>query len=53
MTDRGDPVVAEVEQAANAWMEACARLDEESLNRILAGEFTMVTSRGSQIDKDQ
>src|SRR5262245_16742282 len=34
----------EVEQAAKAWMDAAARLDEESLSRVLAAEFTMLNS---------
>jgi ketosteroid isomerase-like protein len=44
---------AEVQQAARAWMDAAARRDVEALHRVLAAEFSMVTNRGSLIDKGQ
>lgn len=46
-------IETEVELAARAWMDAAARRDVESLNRTLAAEFSMVTSRGTLIDKAQ
>ena len=46
-------IQAEVQQAARAWMDAAARRDVEALDRVLAAEFSMVTNRGSLIDKAQ
>jgi ketosteroid isomerase-like protein len=53
MTSYTHPAGAEVEQAAKEWMEAAGRRDADALDRVLAAEFTMVTNRGSQIDKAQ
>ena len=53
MTSHNQPAEAEVEQTAKAWMEAAGRRDRSSLDRFLAHEFTMVTNRGSLIDKAQ
>ena len=53
MTEQGCPSEAEVESAAKAWMEAAARRDTESLDRVLAAEFSMVTNRGTEIDRSQ
>jgi ketosteroid isomerase-like protein len=44
---------AEVEQTALAWMEAAFGRDLDACDRVLADEFTMITNRGSQIDKTQ
>jgi len=41
----------EVAAAATAWMAAAFRRDLDACARILADAFTMVTDRGSQIDK--
>ena len=46
-------IQAEVRQAARAWMDAAARRDVEALDRVLAAEFSMVTNRGSLINKAQ
>ena len=46
-------VETEVEQAANAWMLAAAQRDVAALERVLAPEFSMVTNRGSEIDRRQ
>jgi ketosteroid isomerase-like protein len=43
----------DVEEAANAWMAAAFSRDLDTCARVLADEFTMVTDRGSQIDKTQ
>jgi ketosteroid isomerase-like protein len=43
----------EVAQAARTWMTAVSRNDRVACAEILADEFTMVTDRGSEIDKDQ
>src|SRR5712691_9550636 len=53
MAEQGCLSEAEVEQAAKAWMEAAARRDTESLDRALAAEFSMVTNRGTEIDRSQ
>src|SRR5437762_3381350 len=53
MTGHRQPAEAEVEQTARAWMEAAGRRDRAALDRFLADEFTMVTNRGSLIDKAQ
>ena len=42
-----------VEQAERAWMDAAFRKDLAACEPFLADEFTMVTSRGSHIDKAQ
>ncbi len=44
---------AQVEQAARDWMAAAFRRDLDACQRVLADEFTMVTNRGSHIDKAQ
>jgi ketosteroid isomerase-like protein len=44
---------SDVEQAATAWMAAAFRRDLDACARILADDFTMVTDRGSHIDKTQ
>src|SRR5215510_2083124 len=46
-------IEAEVQHAARAWMDAAARRDVEALDRVLAAEFSMVTNRGTLIDKAQ
>ena len=53
MTRHDQPVEAQVEQTAKAWMEVAERRDRSALERFLADEFTMVTNRGSLIDKGQ
>jgi ketosteroid isomerase-like protein len=53
MTSHDQPVEAQVEQTAKAWMDAAGRRDGSALEQFLADEFTMVTNRGSLIDKDQ
>ena len=53
MTGHDQPVEAQVEQTAKAWMEAAGRRDRSALEQFLADEFTMVTNRGSLIDKGQ
>ena len=44
---------AQVERGAHEWMAAAFRRDLDTCERFLADEFTMVTNRGSQIDKAQ
>jgi ketosteroid isomerase-like protein len=44
---------SDVEQAATAWKAAAFRRDLDACARILADDFTMVTDRGTQIDKTQ
>ena len=46
-------IQAEVQQAARAWMDAAARRDVKALDGVLAPDFSMVTNRGSLIDKAQ
>src|SRR5262245_61310662 len=53
MTTNAHSVEVEIEQAANAWMQAAARRDVESLDRTLAVEFSMVTNRGTEIDRSE
>ncbi len=43
----------QVERGAHEWMAAAFRRDLDACERFLADEFTMVTNRGSQIDKAQ
>src|SRR5262245_47162696 len=47
------PPEDEIARLATAWMGAAFRRDLEACARILADDFTMVTDRGSQIDKAQ
>jgi ketosteroid isomerase-like protein len=42
-----------IEPLATAWMEAAFRRDLDACAGFLADDFTMVTDRGSQIDKAQ
>jgi ketosteroid isomerase-like protein len=53
MDRQAEAAAGEVEQAARAWMAAVARNDAAACDRILDDRFTMVTDRGSQIDKAQ
>src|SRR5262245_50181537 len=53
MSGLGEAAEDEVAQTARAWMAAAFRRGLETCDRILADEFTMVTDRGSQIDKSQ
>ena len=53
MGDQARSAEAEVERAARAWMDAAFRRDLDACARVLADEFTMVTNRGSHIDKAQ
>ena len=53
MSNQVRPVEAEVEQADQDWMAAAFRRDLDACSRFLADEFTMVTNRGSHIDKAQ
>ncbi len=53
MSSQDHPVEAEVEQAAQEWMVAAFSRDLDACSRFLADEFTMVTNRGSHIDKAQ
>ena len=53
MSNQDRPVEAEVEQAAQDWMVAAFSRDLDACSRFLADEFTMVTNRGSHIDKAQ
>ena len=53
MASPSDSAEVEVVQAAKAWMEAAGRRDGDALDRYLASDFTMVTNRGSLIDKAQ
>jgi ketosteroid isomerase-like protein len=43
----------DVADTAASWMVAAFRRDLDACARILADDFTMVTDRGSQIDKTQ
>jgi hypothetical protein len=53
MSSQPKAVEEEVARTATAWMEAAERRDRPALERFLADEFTMVTNRGSLIDKAQ
>lgn len=53
MSGAPDETAAHVRQQAEEWMAAAFRSDFEAAARFLAPEFTMVTNRGSLIDRDQ
>ena len=53
MERREQTIEAQVEQAGREWMAATFRRDLAACGRFLADEFTMVTNRGSQIDRAQ
>jgi ketosteroid isomerase-like protein len=53
MTGQDDTTEAAVEQAARAWMAAAMRRDLEVCGGFLSDAFTMVTKRGSLIDKSR
>lgn len=53
MTSDTERAETKIVQRARAWMEAAARRDAGELDGFLADEFTMVTNRGSLIDKAQ
>ena len=53
MSSQPDAVEHAVARTATRWMEAAERRDRSALERFLADEFTMVTNRGSLIDKAQ
>ena len=53
MGSQDDRPEAQVEQAAREWMAAATRRDLDACGGFLGEEFTMVTNRGSHIDKAQ